>query len=223
MRAVLSIALVSCSSSSTSEPVVEQSLAIVPAVVTLPAGTTRQFATTNLSGETLLWTSSDSAIVRVDQTGFVRAVRQGTVTISARTRGVPARVASASLTVEGSNPCLCGGPVQIGLSQLTDARNGTAVVLTAVHDSISVVATVTEWRLGSVLELAITGAKDTVLTRTVPADFFDGALAVGWNTGARVGGTLVFPNGDYRVSARLVNAGIATGAANSIPLTLANP
>jgi len=161
VRSVLIVSLAACSAGTAGEPVAEPSPAIVPAAATIGAGTTTQLATANLADTSPVWTSSDSSVARVDQSGLVRAVRVGTVTISARSHGMPARAATAALRVDGSNPCLCGRPAGISLSQVNDGRSGAAFALDATHDSISVVAMVTEWRLGSFLELEITGVKET--------------------------------------------------------------
>lgn len=198
--------------------------AVLPAVATMPYGTARQLTTENLPGDSLLWTSSDSTLARVDQTGFVRAVRVGTVTISAATRGLPSRSARSVITITTAGAGgLLGPPTSLTLSYFVDARTGLSVFATEVRDSIGVVGLLHEWRIGSTLELVVSGVRDTVLTRPVPPDFFSGPLAVGWNTDARsFGGARAFPDGEYTVSLRLRNSGIVTPAPNAVKLTVLN-
>ena len=222
-RLALAVGLAACSSGAVGEPKTAPVPALDPATVTMGLGTSRRLAVRNFASDSLVWASSDSNHARVDQTGLIRAVRLGTTVISASERGNPAHTAAASLTVVTDGLICCGRIASISVSTLSDAHTGTPVFADAVHDSISVVAIATEWRLYSQLQLVVTGVRDTIITRPVPPDFFEGVISIGWNSNARVAGTRVFPNGAYLIGLRLVNGPDTTRSVNSIPATVANP
>jgi hypothetical protein len=219
----LAVCAGACGSGTVGEPKTASAPALVPATVTMGLGTTRRLAVRNFASDSLVWASSDSNHARVDQTGLIRAVRLGTTVISASEHGDPARTAAAALTVVPDGLICCGRIASISIPTLNDARSGAPVPADAAHDSVSIVATATEWRLYSRLQLIISGVRDTILTSPVPADFFEGLLRIGWNTDARAGGARVFPNGTYHLELRLVNGPDTARSPNTLPVTLANP
>ena len=215
--------VVACGSGAVGEPSSIGVPELVPATLTMGIGSARRLTVRNLPSETLFWSSSDSNHARVDQTGLVRAVRLGPTVISASVPGTSGQTAAAALTVVFDGPACCGRISSLSISTLHDARTGEPMFADAVHDSVSVIATATEWRLYSEMQLLITGQRDTLLRTPVPADFFEGTLRIDWNSDARMGGARVFPNGAYRLEARLVNGPDTTRSPNAVAVTVANP
>jgi hypothetical protein len=215
--------VVACGSGAVGDPSPAGAPEIVPATLTMGIGTSRRLTVRNLPSESLFWSSSDSNHARVDQTGLVRAVRLGPTVISASVPGTSGRTAAAALTVVYDGPACCGRIASLSISTLHDARTGEPMFADAVHDSVSVIAAATEWRLYSELQLLISGLRDTILRRPVPPDFFEGTLRIDWNSDARRGGVRVFPNGAYKLEARLVNGPDTTASPNTVAVTVANP
>jgi hypothetical protein len=217
------IGVTACGSGSVGEPAPAATPEIVPSSLTMGVGSALRLSVKNLPTEAPFWSSSDSNHARVDQTGLVRAVRLGTAVISASVPGVPGQTAAAPLTVVFDGPACCGRISSLSLSTLRDARTGEPMFADAVHDSVTIVALATEWRLYSELQLHISGQRDTLIRTPVPADFFEGALQIGWNSNARTGGVRAFPNGAYRIDLRLVNGPDTTRSPNTVAVTVANP
>lgn len=84
-------------------PEVATTVTVSPATTTLRISNTRQFTATPknaagvaITGKTIRWSSSNSSIASVDQTGLVTALTPGTVIIAADADGV---IGNASLTI----------------------------------------------------------------------------------------------------------------------------
>ena len=83
-----------------------QSLQITPATVSLAKGLTQSLTATGVFSDdssknitdTVDWKSSDTAIVTVNQTGFLQAVTQGEATLSATLNGVDSNTATITVT-----------------------------------------------------------------------------------------------------------------------------
>ncbi|MEO8562380.1 MAG: Ig-like domain-containing protein [bacterium] len=216
--------LVACGSGSAGDPRSGAALpAMTPATLTMHLGTTRQMSVSNLTSDSLVWSSSDSNRARVDQTGLVRAVRLGTALITVAAHGSPSRSATAALTVVFDGSTCCGQIAAISLSSLRDARTAAPLFADSLRDSVAIIASAKEWRLHSELLLLISGRRDTIISQRVPADFIEGALPIGWNTNARAAGQRVFPDGAYRLDLRLVNGADTTRSPNTVPAVVTNP
>jgi formylglycine-generating enzyme required for sulfatase activity len=94
------------------------SVEVAPPSATLTEGDTLRFSATLrdandniLNGRAISWTSSDSSVARLSNTGLLTALKAGTVTITARSEGIagsasvtvrPASVASVTLTPQSA-------------------------------------------------------------------------------------------------------------------------
>lgn len=104
-RRALAIAslLAACTADNVGPPKTVASVAVTPLTAPLPLGTTLQLTATPqdnhgnaLSGHTVVWSSSDSAVATVNANGVASGVSLGPVTITARVDGV---AGSAAVTV----------------------------------------------------------------------------------------------------------------------------
>jgi hypothetical protein len=189
---------------------------ISPAAVTMAFGETVQLAVTAVQGERWTWTSSDSLIVSVTQTGKIQAVGSGFATISAASN--LGHRASVPVTVSSPFPSLV-------IMDIDDVAKSAAANLSAVTASIDVRFEVSGTSLSrtDTLSLIVTrpNAADTTIATTA-GTFPSGFVGVlRWNTAARNGsGSLVFPNGAYAV--RVTSSPTPPLSSTKIQLTLAN-
>jgi Big-like domain-containing protein len=104
-RRALAIAslLGACTADNVGPPKTVASVAVTPLTAPLPLGTTLQLTATPrgnqgnaLSGHTVVWSSSDSAVATVNANGVASGVSLGPVTITAKVDGV---AGSAAVTV----------------------------------------------------------------------------------------------------------------------------
>lgn len=117
---------------STTQPVAN--VTVSPASVTLVTGGVQQFTATlkasdgtTLTGRTVVWKSSDAAVLSIDAQGKATALKKGSVTVTATSEGVSG---TAAVTVNDPPPPPPAATV-IVTPALTLARRGTDVQLTA--------------------------------------------------------------------------------------------
>jgi len=108
------------------------SVALSPTSLSLAVGQTSTLTATvrdaggaTLPGRTVVWSSSDLAVVAVAQTGEVRAVGPGSATVTATSEGV---TGSASVSVAAAGPVVASVAVTPASSTI---KEGGAVTLTA--------------------------------------------------------------------------------------------
>lgn len=133
-------------------PAVEEVLVSPPALTIAVRGTIQLAASVQLAlgntNRTVTWSSSDSAVARVDQTGTVTGLKVGTVTVVARSNGNPAISGAATVSVNGSGftsavmigsinaqYCTSGGGCTWGLANLDSIAGQIDVILNATTDS----------------------------------------------------------------------------------------
>jgi adhesin/invasin len=100
---VIASLLAACTADTAGPPKTVVSVAVSPSTSPLPVGTTLQLTATPqdgqgnpLSGHSVIWSSSDSAVATVNSSGVARGVALGTATISAQVDGI---TGTASVTV----------------------------------------------------------------------------------------------------------------------------
>jgi len=97
--------LAACTGDNAGPPKPVVSVAVTPLTAPLPVGTTLQLTATPkdgqgnaLSGRTITWSSSDSAVATVSQSGVASGVTLGAATLTAKVDGV----AGATILGDGS-------------------------------------------------------------------------------------------------------------------------
>ncbi len=153
------------------------SVSVSPATATLEVGETRQLVASTLnaagallSGRTIVWTSSDSAKVRISAAGLATAVVQGTVNVSASSEG---KSGSTAIVVSATRVA----SVTIAAPVAPIAPGQTALLRVVAKDSVGnlLVGRAIAWRsnyptIASVsdtgLVTAISGGESTITAST---------------------------------------------------------
>lgn len=153
------------------------SLQITGQTATMKTGETQQLSTAfspaNATNQGVTWTTSDPAVVSVDQTGFITALKEGTATITARSVDDQTKVARFPLTVtDAATPTLTLSPDSVGALVVGDVFQLTAAV---TPDSARVewkssnpraVALENEGRTGATLRALAQGSSTITVTAT---------------------------------------------------------
>lgn len=195
---------------------VVEDVTIDPPAATLPVASTLRFEAVardrrgNALERTVVWSSSDTVVAKVDQTGRVAANAVGQADITARVGEVSA---SARVTVQPVGSIAITGITRAGTStpvQPTDVSGRIDVAVSA--STPAGVASRIEVRADTVVFCArtFTGGSTTV-TCTVDTGRFDPAT-----------GAVTFMNGQHTVSARIVGTAGHTLNAASAALTFRN-
>lgn len=130
------------------------SVSVAPTSLSLTAGQTSQLAATvrdasgaALTGRTVVWSSSDLAVVAVGQTGEVRAVGPGSATVTATSEG---KAGTASVTVAPAGPVVASVTISpadsrpkvgSGVTLTATCRDATGKAITGLQISWSMTAT----------------------------------------------------------------------------------
>jgi hypothetical protein len=181
----------------------------------LDLGDVIQFAVTTVSGETWRWSSSDTTKAAVDQTGKVRAVGEGSATVTALSN--LNHLSTASVFVQGPAPPL-GELVIRAVNQLP--ANAPAN-LSALFGTVEVVFSAPAASSASLVITRPSG--DTTVSSTTIAGSPPASIALQWNTaGKATNGATAFPNGSYVLRVVAKNStGTVTSALQQV--TVANP
>ena len=86
-----------------------------------------------LSGETVIWSSSDEAVATVDATGLVSAIREGKATVTAAT----ANGLTASCTVTVIPPVIEADGITLNITQTEIYTDGTLQLMATVSPAPS--------------------------------------------------------------------------------------
>lgn len=157
------------SSSSTPAPVATVSVALNSASLTVGQGTqataTLRDASGNvLTGRSIAWSSSNTAVATVNQTGYVTAVGAGSATISAQSEG---KIGGAGLTAKSA--AVVVKTVQVSLSPASITTGATSQATAIVRDSSGALVSgvAVSWSVSSGATVAtLSGGSSTTTTAT---------------------------------------------------------
>lgn len=157
------------STTATLAPVASVSVTLNTSTLTVGQGTqaiaTLRDASNNiLSGRTIAWSSSNTAVATVNQSGYVTAVGAGTAMISAQSEG---KSGNASLT--SKSPTIVVKTVQVTLSPATITVGSTSQATAVARDSAGAIVSgvSVSWSLASGSSVAaISGGSGSTTTAT---------------------------------------------------------
>jgi len=195
--------------------IVEQ-VTIDPPAATIPVASTRRFEAVardrrgNALERTIVWSSSDTLVAKVDQTGLVAANAVGEADITAQAEDVSA---TARVTVQPVGSIAITGITRAGTSTPVQPDNVSGRIDVAVSASAPAgVASRIEVLADTVVFCASTfTGGSTTTTCTVDTGRFDPAT-----------GAVSFLNGQHTVSARIIGTGGHTLNSASAALTFRN-
>ena len=199
------------------------SVEVTPATATLTINGTQQFnAVTRdasgaiITGRTVSWASSNTAVATVSGSGLVTGVGAGSATITASSEG---RSGAATVTVNAANPT-------ITLRNVVIAGTSTPVNFSNVSGSITATFDVSFPAGHQATAVAVQVGDREVCRTTIPAGTV-GNLEVQCtiNTAATEGtpAARIFPNGSYVLSGRVLNAANGILTVIGVAMTINNP
>lgn len=172
------------------------------------------------------WTSRDTTVAVVTQTGIVTAIRGGTSTITAAETADTSARASSLVTV--SNASI--GAFDPVIASVSDVATGGPTNLAAIRGSVAVGAQIIWPAAGAIgpAQLLVRRASGDTVVASIDAPVkpsstnWTGTLI--WNTSARApAGTAVFPNGGYRILVQTTINGAVVVASSSLQVSVTNP
>ena len=201
---------------------------VSPASVSLMVHTTAQITATDriTPNSAWRWTSRDTTIAFVTQTGIVTALRGGTTSVIATEVRDTSMRASAIVTVSSVVTDSKFDPI---LTSISDVATGRPTNLSALSGSVAVGVQIgwpTAGSIGPAQLVVRRSSGDTVVASvnapTQPSgDLWTGSLV--WNTAARTSaGTPAFPNGSYQILFRTTINGVAV-TSTGLTASVTNP
>lgn len=194
----------------------------VGTTITLAASVTADAAT----DKSVSWTTSNSAVATVDQSGKVTGISAGTVTVIATAKADASKSAGAAIVVNANAVPILVQP-SIAINSVTDV-NGNPVNLGNTNGQVNVAVNTSG---GGLIEVFLStscttntiSSTDVAVASQQATSAQAGTVTLSFNTAQLTASNQArFANGNYCIKARLTNGKDVVVATNTTPITLNN-
>jgi hypothetical protein len=193
---------------------------IDPSTLTLNAGDQLTLTVSSLPGDVWRWSSSNTNVVTVEQTGLIHGIATGNATVTARLTSDTTVFASAAVFV--SSPISCQA---LSIVSINSAATGAPADLAALAGAIDVHFSLLTAPSGTAMLVIRRASGDTTVASIPgPSSTPDCSAVLRWDTAARApAGNPLFPNGTYALFVRFITSSGTTISSTTQQASVANP